>query len=185
MKSIAIMALAATVGAASSAAEGATITRNFQFFATNFAAAAPLQNIGGTFSVTFDPAVNSSGILNSLSIAYPGLAFSAANTGFTATPGSFGVMTIGGLPSGVGSLATGTSDFVLQFIGAGSSPFSYLPLSFRYSTGAGQAWSGDFQIDVINAAVPEPATWALMIAGFGLIGASLRTRRRAGARRPA
>lgn len=28
-----------------------------------------------------------------------------------------------------------------------------------------------------NAAVPEPATWALMITGFGAIGASLRTRR--------
>ena len=28
-----------------------------------------------------------------------------------------------------------------------------------------------------NAAVPEPATWALMISGFGLAGASLRRRR--------
>jgi hypothetical protein len=27
------------------------------------------------------------------------------------------------------------------------------------------------------AAVPEPATWAMMLAGFGLVGASLRTRR--------
>ncbi|WP_293906677.1 PEPxxWA-CTERM sorting domain-containing protein [Phenylobacterium sp.] len=30
-----------------------------------------------------------------------------------------------------------------------------------------------------SAAVPEPASWALMIAGFGLAGASLRSRRRA------
>ncbi|MBC7495944.1 MAG: PEP-CTERM sorting domain-containing protein [Sphingomonadaceae bacterium] len=28
-----------------------------------------------------------------------------------------------------------------------------------------------------NGAVPEPAAWALMIAGFGLVGASLRRRR--------
>jgi hypothetical protein len=27
--------------------------------------------------------------------------------------------------------------------------------------------------------IPEPAAWALMIAGFGLVGASLRQRRRA------
>jgi hypothetical protein len=31
------------------------------------------------------------------------------------------------------------------------------------------------------SAVPEPATWALMIAGFGLAGAGLRARRRAAA----
>jgi hypothetical protein len=29
------------------------------------------------------------------------------------------------------------------------------------------------------AAVPEPASWAMLIAGFGLVGASLRTRRTA------
>ncbi len=28
-------------------------------------------------------------------------------------------------------------------------------------------------------AVPEPATWAMLIAGFGLVGASLRGRRKA------
>jgi hypothetical protein len=31
---------------------------------------------------------------------------------------------------------------------------------------------------VTSAAVPEPGVWALMIAGFGLVGASLRGRRR-------
>ena len=29
----------------------------------------------------------------------------------------------------------------------------------------------------VDAAVPEPATWAMMIAGFGLTGAALRRRR--------
>jgi PEP-CTERM motif len=37
-----------------------------------------------------------------------------------------------------------------------------------------QLTSGNFDA----AAVPEPATWALMIIGFGMVGASLRTRRR-------
>lgn len=35
----------------------------------------------------------------------------------------------------------------------------------------------DFINDAIAAAVPEPTTWALMIGGFGLAGASLRRRR--------
>jgi len=41
--------------------------------------------------------------------------------------------------------------------------------------------SKDFVIDkvfVSEAAVPEPATWAMMIAGFGLIGLSMRARSR-------
>jgi PEP-CTERM motif len=36
-----------------------------------------------------------------------------------------------------------------------------------------------FEIDQIAVAVPEPATWAMMICGFGLAGAQLRSRRRA------
>jgi hypothetical protein len=46
-------------------------------------------------------------------------------------------------------------------------------------------WTGSAQIDnlVVNdarvtAGVPEPASWALMIAGFGLAGAALRQRKR-------
>ena len=38
----------------------------------------------------------------------------------------------------------------------------------------------DAQIDPlsVSAAVPEPATWGLMLAGFGMIGFSLRSRKR-------
>ena len=39
----------------------------------------------------------------------------------------------------------------------------------------GTAGSGSFNFEV--AAVPEPATWAMMIGGFGLIGATARRRR--------
>lgn len=30
----------------------------------------------------------------------------------------------------------------------------------------------------VNGAVPEPATWAMMLMGFGLVGGAMRTRRR-------
>lgn len=40
-------------------------------------------------------------------------------------------------------------------------------------------WGNDFGVDSISltaAAIPEPASWAMLIAGFGLVGASLRRR---------
>ena len=39
----------------------------------------------------------------------------------------------------------------------------------------------DFTEAVVNppSAVPEPATWAMMITGFGLAGTALRRRNRA------
>lgn len=39
--------------------------------------------------------------------------------------------------------------------------------------------AGDnFAVDFLAAAVPEPGSWAMMIGGMGLLGRSLRTRRR-------
>lgn len=40
----------------------------------------------------------------------------------------------------------------------------------------GGAYSGT--LNYLPAAVPEPAAWALMIAGFGLVGGTMRSRRR-------
>lgn len=39
--------------------------------------------------------------------------------------------------------------------------------------------TNSFEIDNLAVAVPEPASWALMILGFGGVGAALRSRRRA------
>ena len=36
-----------------------------------------------------------------------------------------------------------------------------------------------FEVDNIAVAVPEPATWAMILVGFGMMGASMRYRRRA------
>ena len=42
----------------------------------------------------------------------------------------------------------------------------------------GGNWTSLFFIDSITGAVAEPAIWSLMILGFGLVGASLRSGRR-------
>ena len=44
--------------------------------------------------------------------------------------------------------------------------------------GSERVWMANFQF---SGGVPEPATWALMIGGFGLTGAALRRRRMVGA----
>ncbi|TRW17316.1 PEPxxWA-CTERM sorting domain-containing protein [Glacieibacterium frigidum] len=46
-----------------------------------------------------------------------------------------------------------------------------------YFSVSGTDTFGVAQINISGAAVPEPASWALMIGGFGLIGQSLRRRR--------
>ena len=38
-------------------------------------------------------------------------------------------------------------------------------------------------VEALSAAVPEPASWAMMVAGFGLVGGALRRARKIGVRR--
>ena len=42
---------------------------------------------------------------------------------------------------------------------------------------AGNAGPATLKVEFVGSAVPEPATWAMMITGFGLSGAALRRRR--------
>lgn len=57
--------------------------------------------------------------------------------------------------------------------------FTSNSMSFNFQ---GQSWGGGqtaiFDIQFANAGVPEPASWAMMLAGFGLLGGALRTTRR-------
>ncbi|WP_010215973.1 PEPxxWA-CTERM sorting domain-containing protein [Sphingomonas sp. PAMC 26621] len=40
-------------------------------------------------------------------------------------------------------------------------------------------YAGQFSFTAVEGAVPEPTTWAMMLAGFGMIGLGLRSRRSA------
>lgn len=95
---------------------------------------------------------------------------SPAGTTFTVTPVGNGSPTFGG---GLASFST-----TLNLIeGLNTLSFSFIgPLQ-----GAGDEGWGINSVLVDGnavAAVPEPATWAMMILGFGLVGATLRYRRR-------
>lgn len=49
--------------------------------------------------------------------------------------------------------------------------------SIQFADGNNENWHG-ITVGIDNGAVPEPATWAMMIGGFGAIGSAMRLRRR-------
>lgn len=77
----------------------------------------------------------------------------------------------GGSITQVGSVVSGNeANGLLQFVGSYTSISWTNPSAenyYAFTVGAGG-----------GGAVPEPATWGLMILGFGLAGASMRARRR-------
>lgn len=82
--------------------------------------------------------------------------------------------------SGVGINQTGVGTFTLNFSSAKTS-VSLSDLYVRYgSVYGGGEWGGSAVGSVADSAgaVPEPATWAMMLVGFFAIGATLRGARR-------
>ena len=87
-----------------------------------------------------------------------------------------------GLEVGSGSVGPGASarsDFSHTFaLPTGSDVFN-LPGGVTVNAGSYLVNNRYFDPSLVSAGVPEPASWALMIAGFGLAGAGLRRRRAA------
>ena len=65
-------------------------------------------------------------------------------------------------------IAAGTNG-LFKVIGSAGETFSGITL---------QSGQNSFEIDNLAVAVPEPATWAMMIMGMGAMGMALRSRRR-------
>ncbi len=86
--------------------------------------------------------------------------------GFIAAVGSVYNFNTGPLANDSTTFQNQTSDFVVSTAG------SYV-LSFTQDAG-GDNFRGSILDNVSISAVPEPATWAMMIMGFGLIGAAVR-----------
>ncbi len=61
------------------------------------------------------------------------------------------------------------------FLRDGSATAVQIASASRVTFSSGQ---NSFEFDNIAAGVPEPATWALMILGFGAVGATIRSQRR-------
>ena len=75
-------------------------------------------------------------------------------------------------------------------ITSGGTNYSLIEFSFRRNLGDtvqanvavpggdGNDYAGNFRLSAAAGAIPEPATWGLMIVGFGMVGAASRRRAR-------
>lgn len=109
----------------------------------------------------------------SLSFAYTGNQLDAFGGPFPQTGFNFSV---GSLTGSVGPLTNNSTAFT-TYTGTFTSTGAPVTLTFAQQLGGNQ-FRGSILDNVSISAVPEPAAWALMIAGFGLVGGATRARRR-------
>lgn len=167
---------AAPFAAAPNVAQATNITEHVTFTASGLGAGAPVDPVTGSFSVTFDPtqdypSLTSGVVIDSINLPINGNAL-------------FSYVQAGGLGQmeiivGNGQCASGCYEFDVAnsapfFNGKGSDTFKGNDFFFYY-TGGQQFTTNIGRYTITSGSgTPEPTTWALMIAGFGLAGAALR-----------
>lgn len=205
MKALAGAVILAAALAAGGAQASVTRTYNFTLgdFVDGFGSAAPPStSVTGSFTVTFDLATGFSN--DTADITLNSLSGVTIDSPFSFGGGPFGggqyFMSVGGLANGPGGIAGGTNDFVLQLqfgnpasvdtpvlvtcasaqgYFCGSETDQPGPTASGYTrSDSGHAWFATSGSITSNGGVPEPASWALMLLGFGGLGAMMRTRRR-------
>ena len=103
---------------------------------------------------------------------------------FDLTPGTVFSIGLAAGPQQVGNNVFGWVIDEVTSTGGSLQPISYPGGFNQFSLDGGVIWSTTgldrgFRTWVDTGAVPEPASWAMLIAGFGLTGAAMRRRRTA------
>ena len=180
------------------AAQAAVVTQTYTFTLGDFfdtadvPVAPPISGITGSFTVTFDTdlyvqdgltvAVNS---LNGITIGSP--------VGYTFWPidGIYpAYLSIGGIESDAEYINGGTNDFTLSllFTNPGKPHLAICDDGYDCDGAPGATIASGYTrvgspdsywlAGSGSVGIPEPGAWALMLAGFGLSGVALRSRRR-------
>ena len=165
-------------------AEAAVTITNYSFAAT-FDSSRPVNLIEGTLSASYDDQSRTLS-LTDFYTEFNGKSFYFDEVGVFGTGSSFNIGAV--KFDGVENLAADSEDFIAGFSVANGllttlNSFSY---SYNSAAGVGPASSLTTTLAVIPdeieetpvAAVPEPATWAMMLVGFGMVAGAARYRRR-------
>jgi len=110
-----------------------------------------LTDLGAAYTLTFDLGAVGSSNINTVDVSVGGASQHFDLSGVTDFDAAFG-------------------HYGLAFTGTGHDTVTFTVGSFFND-------DIDTVLDNVSIAVPEPATWALMIGGFGMAGAMLRRRR--------
>jgi PEP-CTERM motif len=167
---ILVTAVALSAVAIAAPAQAAIVVENYTFAATT--GNTIVSNESGSFSLSYDNALPFAPVLTAINYSIGSTVFNLGNAAAQAFSGGF---LIYGTQNAT-SIFSGTDDFFLgNYVG------DFLAFTRQSSPGevgsAGNIYNvGSASITLVNGAVPEPAAWAMLIAGFGLVGGTMRRR---------
>jgi len=173
----AVAALAAAACIAPGSASASVELQDYVFSSSvNLSQFDGVENLHGAFTLDYDNTSDHYD-LNSIDFRFFNHVFTTTNTSVSADVGNIQL-------SGYDGDSHNFAQFTLSFV---KSPVLFSDIEVAVSacfdgsqTCSGQDTSSSIgTIKRLGAAVPEPATWALMIGGFSLAGATLRRRRAA------
>jgi hypothetical protein len=151
-------------------AQAAIVVENYTFTATTGNTIVSTES--GSFSLSYDNALAFNPVLTAINYSIGSTVFNLGNAAALASGSGFLVY---GTQSGT-SVVNGTDDFFLgNYVG---DFFAFAQQSSPGELGlAGNFYNvGSASISLVTGAVPEPASWAMLIAGFGLVGGTMRRR---------
>jgi PEP-CTERM motif len=157
-------------------ASAAVVIRTYTFKASNFfpaAATPPVAIVTGSFTITYDDATNifdaPGTVTNALNIPVNSSILFSHETGY------YGFARFGAAQNGSGALVLGTNDILFQY----SPIFGGILFYSSSLTPDANYFTTDVLVTVTDrmGAVPEPETWAMLLAGFGAIGWALRRKK--------
>ena len=159
------LAASAAIAFASPASAAVTVT-DYSFTGSGGAT-----GLNGTFSLAFDD-VTDTYSLDDLSFVLGATTFDTSNAGLD--PFGSGLILFGSLINH--AIQTGTDDFWIILAPAAAFPQTS-DAQFTLASDCCRIHVGPILIDTVEAAVPEPSTWAMMLLGFGAAGLAFRRAR--------